>query len=211
MGIFGSLGKILKGAGATAMQASGIMPGEDGPITGMRQPFPGMGAPQSEWGMGKRLLGGLLDGIMTTTGGQPMNIPMMLAQKQRGMSLQDEQRKREQDLQDAIELARAKAEFREPTALQQNFSWFKGLPAEEQQTFQRYQDMTRPLIPLDMQTEAGGPVMRSYVPQSQAPGAGIPNGSPTQGAPNSKVIQGPKGPMQVWLVNGEWYDNPEGR
>jgi hypothetical protein len=41
----------------------------------------------------------------------------------------------------------------------------------------------------------------------QPPAPQTPQGSPLQGAPNSKVI----GDRQFWLINGEWYDNPEGR
>ncbi len=202
MSIFGSLGSQLLGAGK---QLSGIMPG-DQPFPAVKSPIPKRAQDPGQWSTGKRLLGGLLDGILSTTGGQPINLPMMLAQRQRTQSLEDEQRKREQELEDAIALARAKAQFREPTAMQQNFSWFQSLNPEQQKNFARYQDMTRPLIPLDMQTEAGGPVMRSYMPQSEAAG-GVPSGSPLAGAPNSRVVNG----KQYWLVNGEWYDNPEGR
>jgi hypothetical protein len=40
--------------------------------------------------------------------------------------------------------------------------------------------------------------------------SGTPSGSPLTAAPNTKIIQGPNGPVQAWNINGEWYDNPEG-
>ncbi len=74
-------------------------------------------------------------------------------------------------------------------------------------------DGTKTLIPMGptgpLSAQMGGDPASGGAAARMPPAspAAMPRGSPLQGAANSKVVGG----KQYWNINGDWYDNPEGR
>lgn len=165
-------------------------------------------------GTGRGILGVIGDALAASNGFAPVFTQGKIREGERSRELEEEQRKRQQALEDAIALTQAKAQFREPTALEQNYGFLNKIRPGLGDSYAT--NFSNPMQTIDA-AQPDGSVVRQFIrpplpSQQQAPQApNVPLGSPLAGAPNSKVIQGPKGPMQVWQINGEWYDNPEGR
>lgn len=59
--------------------------------------------------VGRAALGGLLDSILQQTGGQPVNMPLMMQQRQRQQAMEDWQAKQSAEFAQQMQLARQKA------------------------------------------------------------------------------------------------------
>lgn len=139
-------------------------------------------------GNGWMILGAIGDALSAYGGQKGVFAPMMAEQMNQE---RDDNRFRER-LQAEIEARKeaAMAKLNEPPPWLQNAQVFNRLPPEMQQQVLQYQDLMSPVV-ADVQDESGR-VVRQTMPRQ---------------LPNVRRV----GDKTYYLVNGEWYDNPEGR
>lgn len=171
---------------------------------------------------GQAALGAFLDAIATSSGGQAQFAPQMHRREDRENALADWQAKF------AFQQANKAPEYGEfgNGLIQAGIK--PGSPAWVKAFADKSENATNPVISgvlggnsyMGRQKWVQGQFGGGGDPTSGVPGAGsaptppasMPVGNPLSGPANSKVINGPNGqPLQVWFVNGDWYDNPEGQ
>lgn len=153
-------------------------------------------------GTGWQILGVLGDALQTAGGGQASYMPYRQAMNQR-----DEQAR--QALQELIAQREAKAAERDaalrdkisvidyqrnnpaPTNDERTLQWWNGLSAEEKAQYAAMQDVRNPIA-------VSGPTGTYRVPRAYGQ---------QSAAPATRTI----GNQTYYNINGEWYDNPEGR
>lgn len=136
-------------------------------------------------GAGRGIAGYIGDALLGASGRQPIYAPAMQQQHEAAARLQQ-----------AMMLARFKAQNPEPTTIQRNTDYFRSIGRPElSESYLRAQ-----ANPMALMTDPATGAVGFYPKGGIAPAA-----APT--GPVSKVLNG----KTYWNINGEWYDNPEGR
>lgn len=136
---------------------------------------------------GKGWMGlGILGDALSAYGGQRgVFAPFMMEQNQQ--EAEDNRFQQHLAAQQAMAIEKAKADALEPPPEVKLGNYIMSLSPDERAKTLRGLDAARPVT-------ATGPMGTSIVPRSsEPPSRSLPDGS------------------KAWLVNGEWYDNPEGR
>lgn len=137
-------------------------------------------------GVGRNIAGYLGDALLTASGHDAQFGPQMNARKQQELEFQQQ-----------LALAQAKAQYRAPTALQQNYEY---LQQQNPQLAEQY--LRAQANPMTLSTDPATGLAR-FTPKGGVPGMNVGDEAPT-------TKQLPNGQTAYW-VNGAWYDNPEGR
>lgn len=115
-------------------------------------------------GIGRSIAGVIGDTLLRQGGNAPVFAPAMQRQQQQKFAQQQYERKRRDELEDQMAMARWKRENPEPNALERNVEWMENATPEQRQTAAEYYDMVTPKIVNGADGRAY-PVRRSSGPQ----------------------------------------------
>lgn len=145
-------------------------------------------------GKGWQILGVIGDALQAVGGGQGTYIPSILAERQQEEEgrrrLAERQAERQQTLADWLWKQQYERDNPSPTGMENDLAAWLRMTPEQRATYAQMQDVRNPIA-------VSGPTGTFRVPRTYGQGGGI----------QTQTIGG----KTYYNVNGEWYDNPEGR